>query len=380
MSLKSFPSEIITFLLVLVIIGAGLLLYSTSKFKEAGSLQDAVYFTIEKGANLDGIANNLLEEGIIHSKLVFQIGTYLANKQNQLNYGFFEIPPSASMGDVLTIITKSGPDLNKYTIKLILAGTGNTLQVRERIPVTGNYTEIYSENYKGEMPPVIQSILENDFPFLLSVTIIEGLTSWQIVNSLKNAPFFVGNIEAIPPEGSLAPNTYLIKYPTDRAEFLNRLASNQARILEEEWNNRPADTHLKSPAEVLIIASIIEKETGLIEEKALVSSVFSNRLDQHMLLQTDPTLIYGLTEGKGYLGRGLRQSELKKDTPYNTYLHPGLPPTPISNPSRLSIHAALHPEETDYLFFVANGKGGHAFAKSYSEHRKNVRAWRAMNN
>ncbi|MCY3727302.1 MAG: endolytic transglycosylase MltG [Rhodobacteraceae bacterium] len=380
MSLKSFPSEIITFLLVLVITGAGLLFYSTTKFKEAGPLQDAVYFTIEKGANMDGIASNLLEEGIIHSKLVFQIGTYLANKQNQLNYGFFEIPPKASMGDVLTIITTPGPNLYKYTIKLILSGRGNSIQLRERAPVTGNYTEIYSENYDGEMSPVIQSILEGNFPFLLSVTIIEGLTSWQIVNSLKNAPFFVGNIDAIPSEGSLAPNTYLIKHSTDRKEFLNRLASNQARILEEEWNNRPVDSHLKSPSEVLILASIIEKETGLVEEKPLVSSVFSNRLDQRMLLQTDPTLIYGLTEGKGYLGRGLRQSELKKDTPYNTYLHPGLPPTPISNPSRLSIHAALHPEDTDYLFFVANGKGGHAFANNYSEHRKNVRAWRAMNN
>jgi len=380
MSLKSFPSEIITFLLVLAIAGAGLVFYATTKFNETGPLEDAIYFSIEKGANMGEITNSLHEEGIIDSKLFFQIGTYLESKQNQLNFGFFEIPQNASMAAVLSIITKPGHDLHKYSIKLIISGKGTLVRVSERAPVEGSYTELYSANHDGELPSDIQSILENDFPFLISATVIEGLTSWQIVNSLKDAPFFAGNIEGIPPEGSLAPNTYLIEYPTDRTEFLNRLVSNQTRILQEEWNNRPANTQLKSPEEVLILASIIEKETGLIKEKALVSSVFSNRLDKRMLLQTDPTLIYGLTEGKGYLGRGLRQSELEKDTPYNTYLHPGLPPTPISNPSRLSIHAALHPEDSDYLFFVANGKGGHAFAKSYSEHRKNVQAWRAMNN
>ncbi len=380
MNFKTFPSEIITFLLVLALAGAGILIYSKNKFNSAGPLTDAVYFSIERGDNMEEIASKLHQEGIISSKLVFQIGTYLGKRQNHLNFGMFEIPARASMAEVLGILINANPSLYKYSIKLIVSGKGNLIRLRERIPVEGTYMEIYSSRYEGVIPHEFQSVLENNEHFLLSVTIVEGLTSWEIVNSLRDAPFLIGDIDFIPEEGSLAPNTYSIEYPTDRVELLNRMASTQTRILNEEWINRPQETLLKSPAEALILASIIEKETGLAKERSLISSVFSNRLEKKMLLQTDPTLIYGLTEGKGQLGRGLRQSELDKDTPYNTYLHPGLPPTPISNPSRLSIYAALNPEETEFLFFVANGKGGHAFAENYSEHRKNVRIWRELNN
>lgn len=379
MNLRVIPSEIITFLLVVAIASAGILIYANSKFNSEGPLEEAVYFSIEKGDLIDTIAGSLYQEGIISSKLVFQIGTFLERKQNQLNFGMFEIPAKSSMAEVLALLTKTNPGLYKYSIKLIVSGKGNLIRVRERVPIVGTAIEILSLKYEGEIPPEIQSILENNEPILLTVTIVEGLTSWEIVNSLRGAPFLEGDIDFIPEEGTLAPQTYLIEYPTNRAELLKRMETYQAQILAEEWGNRPQGTHLESPRDVLILASIIEKETGLVEEKALISSVFSNRLEKRMLLQTDPTLIYGLTDGKGKLGRGLRQSELEKDTPYNTYLHPGLPPTPISNPSRLSIHAALHPAETDFLFFVANGEGGHAFAKNYNEHRKNVREWRELN-
>ena len=379
MNFRAIPSEIITFLLVVAVAGAGFLIYAKNKFNSAGPLANAAYFSIDMGDNMAGIASSLQQEGIIASKLVFQIGTYLEKKQNQLNFGLFEIPAQASMAEVLAIITQATPGLFKYSIKLIVSGKGNLIRVRERVPLEGTFLEIHSSTYEGALESDVQSILDNGEPLQASVTIVEGLTSWEIVNSLREAPFFHGNIDFIPEEGSLAPNTYLIDLPADRTSLLNRMQANQSRILEEEWLNRPKNTLFESPDEVLILASIIEKETGLIEEKNLVSSVFTNRLKKRMLLQTDPTLIYGLTEGKEKLGRGLRQSELEKDTPYNTYLHPGLPPTPISNPSRLSIHAALHPAESNYLYFVADGKGGHAFADNYADHRKNVRAWRELN-
>ena len=381
MKLRAVPSEIITFLLIITLAIAGLLFYSQTKFSAAGPLERAVYFSIDKGDHIGRITSKLHGEGIISSKLVFQIGAYLEQKQNQLKFGLFEIPAQASMAEVLEVITKTNPGLTKYAIQLILSGKGNLIRVRERLPgENGNYTEIYAEKFEGALAPEIQHILENDDLYQLSVTVVEGLTSWQIVNAMKDAPFLVGSIDDIPEEGSIAPNTYSIKFPTDKVELLNRMVSSQARILEEEWKKRSLSAPVNTVGDALILASIIEKETGVADERTLVASVFSNRLDKGMLLQTDPTLIYGLTEGKGALGRGLRQSELKKDTPYNTYLHPGLPPTPISNPSRLSIHAALNPAETDYLYFVADGKGGHAFAESYDEHRKNVRVWRELGN
>ncbi len=148
--------------------------------------------------------------------------------------------------------------------------------------------------------------------------------------------------------------------------------------MAEAWENRAEGLPLNSPEEALILASIVEKETGLAEERPQVASVFVNRLKQGMLLQTDPTVIYGVTEGRGNLGRGIRQSELKRETPYNTYVIKGLPPTPIANPGRAAIEAALNPDETEYLFFVADGTGGHAFAKTLREHNRNVAEWRKI--
>ena len=147
------------------------------------------------------------------------------------------------------------------------------------------------------------------------------------------------------------------------------------KVLAFEWKHRNPEVPLKSPEELLILASIIEKETGVPEERGLVASVFVNRLRKGMKLQTDPTVIYALTQGKEELGRSLRRKDLSIDSPYNTYKYFGLPPTPICNPGKESIHAAAHPEESDYLFFVADGKGGHNFSTNLKEHNKNVKDW-----
>jgi UPF0755 protein len=150
------------------------------------------------------------------------------------------------------------------------------------------------------------------------------------------------------------------------------------RVLAEEWAERAPDLPYASPEEALIMASIVEKETGIAEERRQVASVFVNRLRKGMRLQTDPTVIYGVTNGEGVLGRGLRQSELRRETPYNTYVIPALPPTPIANPGRLSIEAALNPDDTPFIFFVADGTGGHAFAVTLEDHNANVVKWRAI--
>ena len=156
------------------------------------------------------------------------------------------------------------------------------------------------------------------------------------------------------------------------------MQAKQSATLAELWASRAEGLPYDTPEEALIMASIVEKETGIAEERKRVASVFINRLNQSMRLQTDPTVIYGLTKGEGVLGRGLRQSELRRATPYNTYLIDGLPPTPIANPGRLSIEAALNPETTDFLYFVADGTGGHVFAKTLAEHNANVAKWRAI--
>jgi len=187
-----------------------------------------------------------------------------------------------------------------------------------------------------------------------------------------------GELAEVPAEGSLAPRSYEFDPGTDTAAIIARMQADQQRILSEAWANRADDLPLNSPEEALILASIVEKETGVAEERRQVASVFVNRLNRGMRLQTDPTVIYGITQGEGVLGRGLRQSELRGETPWNTYVIDGLPPTPIANPGQASIEAALNPDGTDYVFFVADGTGGHAFATNLDDHNSNVAAWRRI--
>ncbi|HHI71137.1 MAG TPA: endolytic transglycosylase MltG, partial [Rhodobacteraceae bacterium] len=181
-----------------------------------------------------------------------------------------------------------------------------------------------------------------------------------------------------PPEGMLAPDSYEVKPGDTRMSVLARMQAAQEAILDEAWAGRAEGLPLNSREEMLTLASLIEKETGVAKERPVVASVFINRLRQGIKLQTDPAVIYGITKGQGVLGRGLRQSELRRKTPYNTYVIEGLPPGPIANPGRDAIMAAVHPADTNYLFFVADGTGGHAFAETLKEHNENVAKWRKI--
>jgi len=187
-----------------------------------------------------------------------------------------------------------------------------------------------------------------------------------------------GEVDEVPPEGRLAPDSYEVRAGDTRADVIARMMQAQEAILAAAWEARAEGLPLDSPEEALILASIIEKETGVAAERRQVASVFVNRLRRGMRLQTDPTVIYGITEGRGVLGRGIRQSELRAETPWNTYVIDGLPPTPIANPGRASIAAAVDPDATDYVYFVADGSGGHAFAETLAEHNRNVARWREI--
>src|SRR5690606_18966200 len=180
-----------------------------------------------------------------------------------------------------------------------------------------------------------------------------------------------------PPEGSVLPETYQIERGDDRAAVLKRMMDAQEALLAQLWAKRHPGLPFDTPEEAVTLASIVEKETGVAAERPRVAAVFVNRLRRGMRLESDPTIIYGLTRGRP-LGRGIRASELAAATPYNTYLIDGLPPTPIANPGRASLAAVLDPPKTDELFFVADGTGGHVFAKTYEEHLRNVAKWRAL--
>jgi UPF0755 protein len=212
----------------------------------------------------------------------------------------------------------------------------------------------------------------------LRLALAEGVTSWQVVEALKAVDFLTGEVDQVPPEGSLAPDSYEVRAGDSRASVLERMQAAQVKILQDAWDARVDGLPLASKEEALILASIIEKETSVAYERRKVASVFINRLNKGMRLQTDPTVIYGITKGQGVLGRGLRRSELRAKTPYNTYQISGLPPGPIANPGRASIKAALDPDSTDYIFFVADGTGGHAFSVTLKEHNANVAKWRII--
>jgi UPF0755 protein len=209
------------------------------------------------------------------------------------------------------------------------------------------------------------------------ITAAEGLTSAMIYDIVRRNPFLAGDPSAHPLEGTLLPETYLYTRGTARKEMLDRMARAEQKLLARMWPTRSSGLPFKSPDEAVILASIVEKETALPEERPHIAAVFINRLRLGMKLQSDPTIIYGLTRGYP-LGRGIRESELAAPMPYNTYVVAGLPPTPICNPGKASIAAVLHPQVSGDLYFVANGTGGHVFTSSITEHEENVAKWRQI--
>lgn len=211
-----------------------------------------------------------------------------------------------------------------------------------------------------------------------AITFPEGLTSEQIVGRLNENDILTGEIGEIPAEGSLLPDTYKFERGATRQQIVNLMKAKQREVLNQIWQRRSAEVPVRTPAEMVTLASIVEKETGRADERPRVAGVFVNRLNKRMKLQSDPTIVYGLVGGRGTLGRGILRSEIERATPYNTYVIEGLPPGPIANPGRAALEAVANPSRTKDLYFVADGTGGHAFADSLEGHQRNVSRWRAV--
>lgn len=375
---RSVASNALTLFIVLLVAVAGGLAWGQRQFTGPGPLVEAVCIKVEKGASLSAVSRTLEERGAVSDARIFRIGANYSERAEDLKFGSYLVPPGASMVQVLELLTAGGASTCGSEINFRIGVTAAAVILRELDPATNRYEEVvkFDPAVEAAPQPYVDAALSNDMRF--RVTLAEGVTSWQVVEALKRADFMSGAIEAVPAEGSLSPESYDVVKGAARGELIALMEANQARTLDQLWAERAADLPYKTKEEALVMASIVEKETGVAEERPQVASVFINRIAQGMRLQTDPTVIYGITKGEGVLGRGLRQSELRKATPFNTYVIEGLPPTPIANPGRLSIAAALNPAKTDYLFFVADGTGGHAFAKTLAEHNENVAKWRAI--
>src|SRR5260370_902953 len=235
----------------------------------------------------------------------------------------------------------------------------------------------YSFQKNASLRDVIGTIVEGKV-VQHAVTVPEGLTSEQIVARLTDNDIFTGSVREIPREGTLLPETYKFPRGTTRDQVIQRMQQAQKRVLAEISARRSQDVPIKSPEQLVVLASIVEKETGKADERSRVAAVFVNRLRQKIKLQSDPTIIYGLVGGKGTLARPINRSEIQQPSPYNTYVIHGLPPGPIANPGRASLEAAANPARPRDLFFVADGTGGHAFTETYDQHQKNVAKLRAV--
>ncbi|MGJ4947042.1 endolytic transglycosylase MltG [Bradyrhizobium sp. HKCCYLS20291] len=312
-------------LLLLAMIGAGAAYYYGRQILEAaGPLQEDKIVNIPQRAGKRDIADVLAREGVIDvNPWIFIGGVYALKASSDLKPGEYAFQKNASLRDVIGVIVEG---------KVVQHG----------------------------------------------VTIPEGLTSEQIVARLSDNEIFTGSVREIPREGTLLPETYKFPRGTSRDQVIQRMQQAQKRVLAEIWERRSPDLPVKSPEQLVTLASIVEKETGKPDERSRVAAVFVNRLKQRIKLQSDPTIIYGLVGGKGTLGRPIKRSEITQPSPYNTYVIEGLPPGPISNPGRASLEATANPARTRDLYFVADGSGGHAFTETYDLHQKNVAKLRAM--
>jgi len=375
---KAIASNALTLFIVLLVVAAGLLAWGRQEYSGPGPLVDAACVKVDRGASLSSVSRVLESSGVISDARVFRIGADYSGQGTGLKFGSYLVPAGASMVDVLAIITAGGQSTCGREVNFRIGINSADIILRELDAATNRYVEVVKFDPAVDAAPqgYVDAVEDRDLRY--RVTLAEGVTSWQVVEMLRRAEFLEGTIAERPAEGSLAPDSYDVVRGGDRAALVAAMEERQVRVLAEEWAERAPDLPYASPEEALIMASIVEKETGIAEERRQVASVFVNRLRKGMKLQTDPTVIYGVTSGEGVLGRGLRQSELRRETPYNTYVIPALPPTPIANPGRLSIEAALNPDDTPFIFFVADGTGGHAFAVTLEDHNANVVKWRAI--
>lgn len=375
---RSIASNALTLFIVILVVVSGILAWGREQYRGPGPLADAICFRVERGSSLSAVSRALQDQGAITDARIFRIGADYSDKSDDLKFGSYLIPPGASMKDVLAALTAGGQSTCGREVNYRIGVAAAQVILRELDPATNRYVEVAKFDPEVEAAPAAYVDVVNEPDVRFRVTLAEGVTSWQVVEELKRADFLSGEIAEVPAEGALAPDSYEVDKGSARADLIARMTEAQTAILARLWAERATDLPYDTPEEALIMASIVEKETGVADERPQVASVFVNRLEQGMRLQTDPTVIYGITLGKGVLGRGLRQSELRRETPYNTYVIDGLPPTPIANPGILSIEAALNPAETNYLFFVADGTGGHAFAETLEAHNENVARWRAI--
>lgn len=317
-------NAIITGLLLLIIAAGGIYVYGKQVLSAKGPLTADKVVNIPQRAGMADIGEILQREGVITAdKWTFIASVIAMRARTELKSGEFLFPKQASLADVIGTIVEG-------------------------------------------------KVVQHAF------TVPEGLTSEQIVTRLMDNDIFAGTPREIPREGTLLPDTYKFPRGTSRDQVIHRMQQAQKRVLAEIWDRRSPDLPLRTPEQLVTLASIVEKETGKPDERSRVAAVFVNRLRQKIKLQSDPTIIYGLVGGKGTLGRPIKRSEIAQPSPYNTYVIEGLPPGPIANPGRASLEATANPARTRDLFFVADGTGGHTFTESYDQHQKAVGKLRAM--
>ena len=292
-------------------------------YEKPGPSQHQQLLIINKGQSVANIASHLRELNLIENRMAFILVVKLKGFHDKIKFGEYMIPKTASIKDILDVVI-----------------TGVSVQNK--------------------------------------ITIPEGLSTISVIHRINNDSRIKGDLISFSEEGLLAPNTYSFDITTKKKDLFLKMRNNQERILEAAWENRDPDLPLNNAFELLILASLVEKEAGNEEDKKKVASVFLNRLKKKMRLQSDPTVIYGLTLGKKPLNRELTKSDLKTLSPFNTYKIAGLPPSPICNPSKSSIHAVANPVKTDFLFFVANGEGGHNFSKDLNQHNRFVKEYRRL--
>lgn len=317
-------NAIITLLLIAMLGAGGVYYYGRQILETAGPLKEDKIVNIPARAGKRDIADTLNKEGVTDvNPWVFIAAVFALKASSDLKPGEYSFQKNASLRDVVATIVEG---------------------------------------------KVVQH----------AVTIPEGLTSEQIMTRLADNDIFTGSVREVPREGTLLPETYKFPRGTTREQVIQRMQQTHKRVLTEIWERRSPDVPVKTPEQLVTLASIVEKETGKPDERSRVAAVFTNRLRQKIKLQSDPTIIYGLVGGKGTLGRPIKRSEITQPSPYNTYVIEGLPPGPISNPGRASLEAAANPARTRDLYFVADGTGGHAFTETYDAHQKNVAKLRAM--
>lgn len=375
---RHIASNAVTLLIVLLFMMGGVILWGKGQYDGAGPLSEAYCVEVASGSTMRRVSDQLESDGVISSSAIFRIGADYADKSSELKAGSYLVPQAASMEQIIDTITRGGASTCGTEVVYRVGVNRISVQVRELDPATNQFVEAVSFDPAVDAVPEIYGARKAVTGTRFRVALAEGVTSWQVVEGLKAMDVLEGSVDEVPPEGALAPDSYEIRPGDARADVLARMRAAQERRVAQVWETRMADLPIASPEELLILASIIEKETAVADERGQVASVFVNRLNRGMRLQTDPTVIYGVTEGRGILGRGLRRSELDAATPWNTYVIPGLPPTPIANPGLASLEAAAQPLETPYVFFVADGTGGHAFAETLDEHNRNVAQWRRI--